>query len=328
MEWVKKLLLLVATVFFAMTVTFVIIRVMPGDPVETMAMTMVREQGIDYDSAYRQSQAMLNFDPDRPITDQYMDYLRDLSRGDLGMSMVYRAPVTTLVFAALPWTIFVFSTALFISFVLGVLVGMYVAWRRQTVLDPILSVYSSITGSIPSYILAFIFIMIFSVRLGWVPARGAYDSAIPPGLTMAYIGSVLLHAILPVSSNVVASLGMWGLSMKASAMSILGEDYITAARVRGLPSRRIITSYVGKNAMLPLVTQLAISFAMIFGGSPLIENMFLYPGVGYFLNQAIARRDYLLMQGMFLIITIAVVLANVISELLYSVLDPRLRTEG
>ncbi|NLD43317.1 MAG: ABC transporter permease [Chloroflexi bacterium] len=328
MEWIKKLLLLLATVFFAMTVTFVIIRVMPGDPVETMAMTMVREQGIDYDSAYRQSQAMLNFDPDKPIIDQYKDYLSDLSRGDLGISMVYRAPVTSLVFAALPWTLFIFSSALFLSFIIGVLIGMYITWRRQTWLDPALAIYSSVTGSIPSYILAFIFIMIFSVRLRVLPGRGAYDSAIPPGLNMAYIGSVLLHAILPVFSNVVASLGMWGLSMKASAMSILGEDYITAARVRGLPNRRIITSYVGRNAMLPLVTQLAISFAMIFGGSPLIENMFLYPGVGYFLNQAIARRDYLLMQGMFLIITVAVVSANLLAEVLYSVLDPRLRTEG
>ena len=328
MEWIKKLLLLVATVFFAMTVTFAVIRVMPGDPVETMAMTMVREQGIDYESAYRQSQAMLNYDPSRPITEEYMEYISDLSRGDLGISMVYRAPVSSLVFSALPWTIFIFSSALFISFIIGVLLGMFIAWRRQTLLDPVLSIYSSITGSIPSYILAFIFIMIFSVRMGLVPSRGAYDSAIPPGLNMAYIGSVLLHAVLPISSNVVASLGMWGLSMKASAMSILGEDYINAARVRGLPNRRIVLSYVGRNAMLPLVTQLAISFAMIFGGSPLIENMFLYPGVGYFLNQAIARRDYLLMQGMFLIITVAVVSANLLAELLYSVLDPRLRTEG
>lgn len=328
MEWIKKLLLLVATVFFAMTVTFAVIRVMPGDPVETMAMTMVREQGIDYESAYRQSQAMLNYDPNRPIMEEYVEYIQDLGRGDLGISMVYRAPVSALVFSALPWTVFIFSSALFISFVFGVLVGMFIAWRRQTLLDPILSIYSSVTGSIPSYILAFIFILIFSVRMGLLPGRGAYDSAIPPGLTMAYIGSVLTHAILPISSNVVASLGMWGLSMKASAMSVLGEDYITAAKVRGLPNRRIVLSYVGRNAMLPLVTQLAISFAMIFGGSPLIENMFLYPGVGYFLNQAIGRRDYLLMQGMFLIITLAVVSANLLAELLYSVLDPRLRTEG
>jgi len=328
MEWVKKLSLLITTVFFALTVTFVVIRVMPGDPVETMAMSMVRDQGIDYESAYRQSQAMLNYDPDRPILDQYVDYLTDLLHGDLGISLVYKAPVASLVFSSLPWTLFIFSSALFISFALGVLVGMYIAWRRQTLLDPMLSIYASITGSIPSYILAFIFILLFSVRMGLLPSRGAYDSAISPGLNIAFIGSVAYHAILPISANVVASLGMWGLSMKASAMGVLGEDYITAARIRGLPGRRIITSYVGKNAMLPLVTQLAISFGMIFGGSPLIENMFLYPGVGYFLNQAIARRDYLLMQGMFLIITVAVVSANLLAELLYSVLDPRLRSEG
>jgi peptide/nickel transport system permease protein len=116
--------------------------------------------------------------------------------------------------------------------------------------------------------------------------------------------------------------------MKASAVGILGEDYITAASIRGLTNRRIITSYVGRNALLPLITQLAISFAMIFGGSPLIENLFLYPGVGYFLNMSLARRDYTLMQGMFLIITVAVVLANLVAELLNSVLDPRLRVEG
>jgi peptide/nickel transport system permease protein len=116
--------------------------------------------------------------------------------------------------------------------------------------------------------------------------------------------------------------------MKANAVSILGEDYVTAARIRGLTSNRIITGYLGRNAMLPLVTQLAISFALIFGGSALIENMFLYPGVGYFVNQSIARRDYPLMEGMFLVITIAVVLANLVAEIMNSVLDPRLRAEG
>lgn len=328
MEWIKKVLFLIVTIFFAMSVTFVVIRVMPGDPVETMAMSFVRDEGADYESAYRRAQAALNYNPDEPIIDQYTRYVAGLLRADLGVSMVYKSPVAALVFAALPWTLFIFSSALFISFILGVLVGMFIAWRRKTLLDPLLSAYSSITGSIPSYILAFIFIMFFSVRLGLVPSRGAYDSAIPPGLNPAYIGSVLYHAILPIASNVVASLGMWALSMKASAMSILGEDYITAAVIRGLPSRRIVTNYVGRNAMLPLVTQLAISFALIFGGSPLIENMFLYPGVGYFLNQAISRRDYLLMQGMFLIITIAVVSANLLAEVVYSALDPRLRTEG
>ena len=176
--------------------------------------------------------------------------------------------------------------------------------------------------------MAFFFIMIFSVNLKWFPSRGAYDSSIPPGLTPEFIKSVLYHAVLPITSYVFASLGIWALNMKANAVSVLGEDYITAARIRGLTDRRIISSYVGRNALLPLVTQLAISFALVFAGAPLIENLFLYPGVGYYLNQSISRRDYPLMQGMFLVITIAVVIANLVAEISNSMLDPRLRTES
>lgn len=328
MEWVKRILLLIATVFFATTITFVVIRVMPGNPVETMAMQFVRDEGMDYVQAIARAKAELSYDPDLPITVQYVNYIGNLLQGRLGQSLVYKKPVGELVAAALPWTLFVFSSALLISFILGILLGMYVAWRRKTILDPILSVYTSISGSIPNYIVAFIFIIIFSKQLGWFPGRGAWDSAIPQGFTGAFIGSVLYHAVLPITSYIAASVGVWALNMKASAVGILGEDYITAARIRGLTNRRIITNYLGRNAMLPLVTQLSISFAFVFGGSPLIENLFLYPGVGFYLNMALGRRDYTMMQGMFLIITIAVVTANLVAELLNAVLDPRLRAEG
>ena len=328
MEWVKRILLLIATVFFATTITFVVIRIMPGDPVETMAMQFVRDDGMDYVQAIARAKAELSYDPDLPITTQYTTYIGNLLQGHLGTSLVYKKPTGAIVASALPWTLFVFSSALLISFLVGILLGMYVAWRRKTALDPILSFYTAVSGSIPNYIVAFIFIMIFSVQLKWFPSRGAWDSAIPVGFTIPYISSVLYHAVLPISSYIVASVGVWALSMKASAVSILGEDYITAARIRGLTNRRIITSYLGRNAMLPLVTQLAISFAFVFGGSPLIENLFLYPGVGYFLNVSLGRRDYPMMQGMFLIITVAVVIANLIAEVLNAVLDPRLRAEG
>jgi peptide/nickel transport system permease protein len=149
-----------------------------------------------------------------------------------------------------------------------------------------------------------------------------------PGFNWPYISSVLEHAILPISAYIITGLGGWALAMKGNAISVLGEDYVTAAKARGLSQRRIITTYVGRNALLPLITNLAISFGMMFGGSPLVENIFAYPGVGYFLNQAVGRRDFTLMQGMFLMITIAVVLANLIAEILYSVLDPRIRQEG
>jgi peptide/nickel transport system permease protein len=328
MYWVNKLILVIATIFFATSVTFVVIRAMPGDPVQTTAMEFVRDQGIDYATAYARAKAELNYDPQQPLLEQYTNYITSLLQGKLGHSLVYKKPVWGIVRSALPWTIFVFSTALLLAFFVGILIGMYIAWRRKTLLDPIMSVYTSVLSSIPTYIVAFIFIMIFSVQMKLFPNRGAYDSAIAPGFTWAYIRSVIQHAILPISSTFFATVGVWALNMKSNAVSILGEDFITAASIRGLSNRRIITSYVGRNALLPLITQLAISFAMIFGGAPLVENLFLYPGVGYFLNMSLARRDYALMQGMFLIITIAVVLANLVAEILNSVLDPRLRAEG
>lgn len=327
MAWIKRLVLIILTIFFAMTVTFVVIRMMPGNPVETLAMDMVRNQGINYQEAYARAKSMLNYDPDIPIIQQYGKYVSGLLRGNLGESMSFKKPVIQVITGALPWTLLILSISLLVSFIVGILIGMYVAWKRNTIVDPIVSVYASVAGSIPDYIVGLILIIIFAVNLKWLPNRGPYDSSVMPGFTWPYISSVLKHAILPISAYIITGLGGWALAMKGNAISVLGEDYITAAKARGLPQRRIITTYVGRNAILPLITNLAISFGMMFGGSPLIENIFVYPGVGYFLNQAVGRRDFTLMQGMFLMITVAVVLANLIAEILYSVLDPRIRQE-
>lgn len=328
MTLVRRLILIIATVFFAMTVTFVVIRMMPGDPVETLAMDMVSNQGIDYQEAYARAKAMLNYDPDIPIIQQYGRYVSGLLSGNLGESMSYRKPVIQVIAGALPWTLLILSISLLVAFIIGIFIGMYIAWKRNTIVDPIVSIYASIAGSIPDYIVGFILIIIFAVNLRWLPSKGPYDSSVMPGFNWPYISSVLEHAILPISAYIITGLGGWALAMKGNAVSVLGEDYITAARARGLSQRRIITTYVGRNALLPLITNLAISFGMMFGGSPLIENIFVYPGVGYFLNQAVGRRDFMLMQGMFLMITVAVVLANLIAEILYSILDPRIRQEG
>jgi len=326
--WVRRILLVVLTIFFAMTVTFVVIRMMPGNPVETLAMDMVRNQGVNYDEAYARAKSMLNYDPDIPLTQQYVRYVSGLLKGNLGESMSFKRPVTEVIAGALPWTLLLLSVSLLISFVIGIFIGMYVAWKRNTIVDPIVSIYASIAGSIPDYIVGLLLILLFAVNLHWLPNRGPYDPSVTPGFNWPYISSVAEHAILPISAYIITGLGAWALAMKGNAISVLGEDYITAARARGLPQRRIITTYVGRNAILPLITNLAISFGMMFGGSPLIENIFVYPGVGYFLNQAVSRRDFTLMQGMFLMITVAVVLANLVAEILYSVLDPRIRQEG
>ncbi|AEE97244.1 ABC transporter permease [Mahella australiensis] len=328
MAWIRRLMLIILTIFFAMTITFVVIRMMPGNPVETLAMDMVRNQGVNYEEAYARAKSMLNYDPDIPIIQQYSRYVSGLLKGNFGESMSFKKPVVQVIAGALPWTLLLLSISLFISFIIGIFIGMYVAWKRNTIVDPIVSIYASIAGSIPDYIVGLILIIIFAVNLKWLPNRGPYDSSVMPGFNWPYISSVLEHAILPISAYVITGLGGWALAMKGNAISVLGEDYVTAAKARGLSQRRIITTYVGRNALLPLITNLAISFGMMFGGSPLVENIFVYPGVGYFLNQAVGRRDFTLMQGMFLMITIAVVLANLIAEILYSILDPRIRQEG
>ena len=177
----------------------------------------------------------------------------------------------------------------------------------------------------PDYIVGYILIFIFSIKSGLLPSRGAYSSNVVPGFNLAFILNVLQHAILPVLAYFITTVAGWALAMKASCITVLGEDYMTYARARGLSDRRILTSYLGRNAILPMVTGLAISFGFMFGGSPLIENLFLYPGVGYYLSSATSQRDFTLMQGMFLIIIIMVVISSLIAEALYTVLNPRLR---
>ncbi|MEG0847946.1 MAG: ABC transporter permease [Niameybacter sp.] len=317
--------MILLTILFATSITFFVIRAMPGDPVETMAMSML-QSGTDYNEAYEKAKAMLNYDPDKLLSEQYVDYITSLVKLDLGDSMVNKRPVTEVIASALPWTLFVLTLSIGIAFTLGIFIGMYIAWKRNTFIDPLVSVYASVSGSLPDYIVGLLLVILLSTNLKIFPARGAYSAVTTPGFNIDFMISALYHACLPVLTYVVTGLGTWALAMKGSAVSVLGEDYIMSARARGLSEKRIRTKYVGRNAILPLVTSLTISFGMLFGGSPLVENLFAYPGVGFYLNQAIASRDYTLMQGLFLMITMAVVSANLLADLLYSMLDPRIRT--
>lgn len=327
MNWIKKIITVFLTILFATTITFFVIRAMPGDPVESMAMGML-QQGMDYNESYEKAKAMLNYDPDRPVMEQYIGYLGKLVTGDLGISITSKRPVTEIIASALPWTLFILTISIGIAFTLGVLIGMYVSLKRKTIIDPIVSAYASISGSLPDYIVGFLLVLLFATNLRWFPGRGAYGPTVEVGMNLEFIGSVFYHACLPVLTYVVTGMGGWALAMKGSSVSVLGEDYVMSATARGLSERRIRTKYLGRNAILPLVTSLTISFGMLFGGSPLVENLFAYPGVGFYLNQAISTRDYTLMQGLFLMITIAVVIANILAEIMYSVLDPRIRTRA
>lgn len=322
----------VITIWAVMTLTFVMIRQMPGNPFDVYISQIITTENISYEEALARAAGLFDFDPDAPLIEQYLDYLGDVLQGDLGESITSAGtPVMEQILRYLPWTLFCVGSGLLISFSLGVLMGTAMAFWRGTIFDNVLTAVSSILFSIPNYIIAYLLILVFGVQLGWFSVgemRGGVDPNLTPGFTLEYIGSIIKHALLPVTVYVTATVGSWMLTMKSSTLATLGEEYVTVARARGLGQWRILTAYVGRNAMLPLITQLAISIGFVIGGSIIIEVIFSYPGVGRFLSTSIGRRDYTSMQGIFLVISIAVVLSNILADLLYSVLDPRIRISG
>lgn len=312
------------TIVISVIVMFIVIYNMPGNPVEIMANDLMSKNAISYEVAYERAKAMLNYDPDISIGERFALYVKGLASGNLGDSLSYKRPVIDIVKGALPWTLLIVSTSLLLAFTVGVLIGIYIAWTRSKFLNSILIVFQSIFGTVPPYIIAYLFVLLFCIHLGWFPSRGAYSSAVIPGFNKAYIIDVIRHAILPVIVSFLTSVSGWIVAMRANALSVIEEDYMLYARVRGIAKKRILVNYLGRNSILPMITSLGITFGLLFGGSPLIENMFLYPGVGYYLNISISRRDFPLIQGMFLMIIVMVVVFGLIAELLYKVLNPRL----
>ena len=287
---------------------------------------------MSYTEAYDRAASQFSFDPDANVLEQYLAYMGQLARGDLGRSITSTGTrVIDQILRYLPWTLFCVGLGLLISFIVGMTLGMTAAYYRNSSLDTALSFASSILSAVPEYIWGLLILIIFGVQLRWFNVgalRGTYDPSLSPGFTLPFILSVLAHAALPVLTYVIGTVGNWTLSMRSSTTSVLGEDYVTVAEARGLPRWRIMTAYVGRNAALPLFTLLAISIGFVIGGSIIVEELFVYKGIGSFLFWSITQRDYTSMQGVFLIITISVVLSNVLADLLYSRLDPRVRVSG
>lgn len=318
----------IVTVWAVITFTFFLIRLMPGNPIQLKIDELMNRQGLTYEEALNQAATMFEFDPSRPLVEQYTDYMGRLLRGDLGKSITNQTPVAQQLLKYLPWTLFSVGLGLFISFAFGVAIGLAMAYWRGSWFDNLMTAIASIIYGIPDYVIALLIIMVLGVQLKVIPfgeMLGGSTQGVQPGFTLEYILDLLKHAILPVSTYVLSSIGGWMLTMKSSTISTLGEDYITVARARGLSERRLLTAYIGRNAMLPLVTRLAISIGFVVGGSAIIETLFLYPGLGRNLVLAIGARDYTTMQGIFLVIAVSVVVSNILADLLFGVLDPRVR---
>ncbi|NED97983.1 ABC transporter permease [Phytoactinopolyspora alkaliphila] len=320
----RKLVLYAFIAWAAVTMNFLIPRLMPGDPVTLL---VDRVQGQVDPAAVEALREAFGLS-DANILRQYIDYLGSLFSGDLGLSITfYPVPVADVVSGAMPWTIGLIGVTTVIGFVIGTGLGVLLAWRRGSWTDGFLPGLTFL-NAIPYFWMALVLVMIFAVNLGWFPVSGAHTPGLRPGWNGEFITSVLWHALLPAITIVLASFANWVIGMRNMMVTVLGEDYVTMAEAKGLPERTVMVRYAARNAILPSITGFALSLGTVVGGSMLTEVIFNYPGVGYTLFQAVKNQDFPLMQGMFLYISVAVIIANLIADVVYVFLDPRTRQEA
>jgi len=312
------------TLWAAVTLNFFLPRMMPGNPAIAM---MAKFHGRLTGQSLIALETIFGVNTHESLLAQYWHYLCDIATGNFGTSLFFfPSPVSQVVRSALFWTLGLVGLTTIVAFLLGTGVGIVAAWRRGGLLDGIAPPVLVITSAIPYFWIGMMFIMIFGLKLRWLPWSGGTDITAVPGWNPAYIGNVLEHAILPGMALLITTIGTWTLTMRNNMVTILAEDYVRMARAKGLPARRIMLDYAARNAILPNLTGFAMSLGFVVGGAILIEYVFNYPGVGYMLLQAVQNEDYPLMQALFLLITVAVLVAILLADIATAIFDPRTRT--
>jgi len=313
------------TAIVAITVNFFIPRLMPGNPVEV---AIGHIEGQVTPATIKALDLQYGINTKLGLIGQYFHYLDQLVHGNLGISFSsYPATVTSVIRSALPWTLGLVGIATILSFVAGTLLGIAAAWRRGSWLDNLLPAMTFFQAA-PYFFVAILIVAVFATKLGWFPQNSGYDTTtLDPGLNWPFLSSLLDHAVLPALTIVVGSIAGWIIGMRNMMLTTMDEDYVLIAAAKGLSNRRVI-SYAARNAILPSVSGFSLAIGFVVSGSLLTEIVFSYPGIGYILLQAIGSEDYPLLQGIFLIITFAVLGANLIADFTYSFLDPRTRQEA
>jgi len=306
----------------ALTLNFFLPRLMPGDPATALFARFRGRLAPEAMQALRETFGLT----DAPLLVQYFTYLGHVLRGDFGISVAYfPSPVSQVIGTGLIWTIFLAGTALIVSFAIGTLLGIVAAWQRRGWLDTWLPSTLVFLGAFPYFWLAMLALYVLGFTLRWFPLGHAYGDDLTPGFNFEFIADVVRHAVLPIGTVVLATLGGWLLSMRNTMIAVLGSDYVNLARAKGLSPSRVMLRYAARNALLPSVTGFGMALGFVLGGSLLTEIVFSYPGQGYLLVQAVRNQDYPLMQGIFLVITLAVLGANWLVDLALLWLDPRTR---
>nr|WP_276252601.1 ABC transporter permease [Halovivax sp. TS33] len=330
MNWfIKRIGQGVFTIFTVASLTFVLIRVMPGGPAQQMVADMrQRQPSLSTEQLNVMAAQRIGVDLNRPIHEAYIDYMLNLAGGSLGESIQYQESVADIIARSLPWTAFVMSISLLFVFVLGIGLGAIMAYKEGSKFDIGSSIIAIFLSSVPYYVAGVVLIYVLALELSLFPLNGRYPKGVDPGFTLEFIGGALYHVVLPAASFVITTWGGFALGMRGNSVQVLGQDYIRVAKLRGLADRRIALRYVGRNAILPMWTSFLIQVGFMFGASIILEEIFSYRGIGYYMFDSIDNRDYPLMMGTFLVITVCVVIAVLVADMTYGKLDPRVEAGG
>lgn len=315
---IKKLIYAAITIFTVLVFNYILFRVLPGDPL----VMMMRNPKTSPEMIEATKQL---FGLDQPWYIQFFQYFKNMLAGDLGMSYYFKQPVASVIGSRILPTIIMVGLAEIIAIITGIFLGVLAAWKRGTKIDVGTLGFSLITYSIPTFWLGMIMVVIFSVNLHLFPTSGI----LTPGMTYhsvsAFVSDYARHLILPMLTMSIVLIGEYALTMRNTLIDVLSEDYITTAKAKGFDNRYILRKHAMPNAMLPMVTIIAINLGLVVGGTVQVETIFSWPGLGSLMYEALKARDYPLLQGVFLLVTVSVVIANLIADITYSYIDPRVK---
>ncbi len=317
---IKRSIQIVITLIVVLVMLFVVFRLMPGDPAAMMMDPRMKPEQVQ---AIRRMYGL-----DKPMWEQFVLYMKNMLTGNLGISFQYRRPVIDVIGEKIGPTLLLFGTALVVAYILGILIGAIMAWRRGSKGEIGGIVLSLFFYSMPLFWFGQIMLWIFAVEIPIFPLGGMggrNPDTGQPYQGLQYVIDVLYHMALPLITLTIAGLAGNILLMRNSMLDTLAEDYIVTARAKGIPERRIMYRHAARNAMLPVLTSFAMGLGFIVSGGVLTETIFSWPGMGYTMVQATFQQDYPLIQGVFYIIAILVLIFNAIADVLYAYLDPRVR---
>ncbi len=321
----QRILMWLLTIWIGVTLTFIIPRLGKGDPVSVVVARMMEKQGYVENANEIIQSYKEKFGLNDPIMVQYVRYLGNVVRFDYGFSLNrFPMPAADVVAPALPWTLGLLAVASVLSFGIGITVGALMGWRKTPRWLQSILPFSLTFTSIPYFMFGILVIFIFAFWFKILPATGGYSRDVDPGMNWPFVVDVLKHAILPLASIIITSMGGWALGMRGLMIGVNNEDYFLLAQAKGLSPARIFFRYGMRNAILPALTAFALGLGGLISGSTLVEWIFAYPGTGYILYRSIVALDYSVMQNICNLMIVITASGVLLIDLLYPLIDPRI----